>query len=90
MAILLATFGGSPSSWGVHIQGKFKTAEKSPSLASSSDDGGEEETPEMAPMPCLNDLLGSDDDVFVRRSSSHVLFVGKGIQASHTHVLFNG
>ena len=76
MAILLVAFGGSANSWGLKIKPPGNVAEKSPDLSILSEEskGGE----------AYCDLnLGSEtlysvgDDMPIRRSSSHVLFVGK-------------
>ncbi|VDO04572.1 unnamed protein product [Rodentolepis nana] len=66
MAILLATFGASTNSWSLLNPNSHKVREKSPDLSISSE---EEEQENEA-------MMTSNEEISVRRCSSHVLFVG--------------
>lgn len=69
MAILLATFGGSPNSWGFHHPySQDAVEETSPDLSISSEEEGQVIAPSAV------DAIGEDNSL--RRCSSHVLFVG--------------
>ncbi|VDM30416.1 unnamed protein product [Hydatigera taeniaeformis] len=78
MAILLAIFGGSANSWGLRAQLPKKNCEKSPDLSMSSSEE-DEVTNDALSMELPSAPPGAstiNEDTFVRRSSSHVLFVG--------------
>lgn len=90
MAILLATFGGSANSWGLQAQPSQKNSEKSPDLSMSSGDGEGEMANDVLSIEIASAPPGAltfSEDTFVRRSSSHVLFVGK--QYCRTDFCFN-
>ncbi|KAL5111773.1 DNA helicase MCM8 [Taenia crassiceps] len=79
MAILLATFGGSTNSWGLQVKSSRKNSEKSPDLSMSPEDCEGEMANEVLSMGVASAPSGAmaiSEDTFVRRSSSHVLFVG--------------
>uniref|UniRef100_A0A5K3F6R8 DNA helicase n=1 Tax=Mesocestoides corti TaxID=53468 RepID=A0A5K3F6R8_MESCO len=79
MAILLALFGGSTSSWGVQARPSQKVREKSPDLSDSSEDDGDCKHADASTMEATQAVSGApvgNVDSPVRRSSSHVLLVG--------------
>ncbi|KAM3185363.1 hypothetical protein ACTXT7_006495 [Hymenolepis weldensis] len=67
MAILLAIFGASANSWSLFDSHSQKVGEKSPDLSISSDEEEDQEG---------EVVTTSQEEVSVRRCSSHVLFVG--------------
>ena len=79
MAILLATFGGSANSWRIQEESSKKVPEESPELSPSSEESeGVDECCYLNEAEILFDnAYSTGDDMPIRRSSSHVLFVGK-------------